>query len=107
MRKALLDILVDPIDRRPLTLIDPCDDTAGEIVSGGLRSAAGRRYEIHEEIPRFVVTEDASQLQVERSFAFKWQQQHTYTSPGMVVWPRPQRALSISWTPGLPRSPLP
>ena len=84
MRKALLDILADPVQRQPLTLVDARYDDAGDIVEGALESREGPRYEIDEHIPRFVTTEDASQRQVERSFAFKWQQQHTYTSPGMI-----------------------
>lgn len=84
MREALLDILVDPLDSQPLTLIDARYDEGGDIVDGALQTTAGSRYDITEHIPRFVATRDASQRQVERSFAFKWQQQHTYTSRGMV-----------------------
>lgn len=84
MREALLGILVDPVQHQPLTLVDPDRDEAGDIVEGALESRSGVRYGITAHIPRFVTTDDAAQRQVERSFAYKWRQEHTYSSPEMV-----------------------
>ena len=84
MREALLEILADPVEHERLTLIDPRRDPAGDVVDGALESRSGVRYGITAHIPRFVRTEDAAQQQVERSFAYKWSQQHTYNSPDML-----------------------
>ena len=84
MREALLEILADPLQHRPLALMSAHRDAAGDIVDGTLESGAGARYDITSHIPRFVANGETAQGQVERSFAFKWQQQHTYRSAGMV-----------------------
>src|SRR5579862_4721986 len=84
MHDALLDLLVDPSAKTPLSLLDARRDAGGEIVEGALGGGADRRYLITGYIPRFVATQNASQRQVERSFAYKWQQRHTYGSPDMI-----------------------
>jgi arsenite methyltransferase len=72
VKQALLDLLVDPVGREPLclVLIDAADDT---ITTGILRTAAGATYPIQSGIPRFVVTDDAGQLQTSNAFGYKWQ----------------------------------
>ncbi len=84
MRDALLDILADPLQHRPLALMSARRDGGGDIVEGTLESDAGGHYDITSHIPRFVASGEMAQRQVERSFAFKWQQQDTYRSAGMV-----------------------
>ena len=81
MRKELLALLVDPADRKPLTLVDE-QTHAGEVVSGRLVNGT-KEYGIRAGIPRFVLTEDPDQRQTEESFGFKWQQRDTYDAPGM------------------------
>jgi arsenite methyltransferase len=84
MREAMLDILVDPIERTPLRLRVASTESNGEVLEGELESGTGRRYPISRAIPRFVLTQDADQAQTRRSFAFKWRQRHTYDSPAVV-----------------------
>src|SRR5581483_2650180 len=84
MRDALLELLVDPVDRTAVHLTNIERDASGEIVEGRLAGSRGRGFDITRYIPRFVTTTDAGQRQTEQSFAFKWQQQHTYGSPGML-----------------------
>jgi len=83
MRDALLDILVDPTDGASLTATR-IEREGGEIVSGALSTKTGRSFAITRGIPRFVERTDEGQAQVEGSFAFKWHQQHSYSSPGMM-----------------------
>jgi arsenite methyltransferase len=85
MRDALLAILADPVDRQPLLLTGSQRDPEGDVLSGHLEGAAGRRYPITSAIPRFVLTEDANQKQTQQSFGFKWQQRHTYDSPAVLA----------------------
>jgi SAM-dependent methyltransferase len=83
MRSSLLELLVDPISKTPLRLGSDTKLTGGGIAEGTLYGANGREFAIRNSIPRFVLTEDAGQLQTEESFGYKWKQQTTYDSPGM------------------------
>lgn len=67
MKAELLELLVDPVDHRPLTSAD-----------GGLRSERGDVYPVVRGIPRFVRTEDEAQAQTQDSFSFKWGRRDTY-----------------------------
>jgi arsenite methyltransferase len=80
MKKALIDILADPISKAPLS---PVGGQSGEetIIEGELRGSEGRSYVIRNGIPRFVMTEDSDQKQTESSFGYKWQQRNSYDSP--------------------------
>lgn len=81
MRRALLELLVDPLTKEQLALDPGWEGMADEIAWGTLRSPSGQTYPIVAGIPRFVQTEDADQRQTERSFGYKWQQRATYGSP--------------------------
>jgi arsenite methyltransferase len=83
MHRPLLDVLVDPISKKPLQVEVNKYGAEGDIVEGTLRSPEGRSYAITNGIPRFVLTEDSAQRQTERSFGFKWQQRNIYDSPGV------------------------
>lgn len=81
MRRELLDVLVDPVSRLPLTLEG--GDGEADVIEGTLLSRDGRSYAITDGIPRFVLTEDSGQRQTEASFGYKWRQRDTYDSPQM------------------------
>ena len=57
MKRKLLEMLVCPELKSPLTLLDAKIGENDEIESGYLLSATGRRYPIIDRIPRFVDTE--------------------------------------------------
>lgn len=80
MHKSLLEILVDPISKTPLSL-DEKQGASDQVVEGTLRGAEGRSYPITNGIPRFVLTQDQGQQQTGGSFGFKWGQRETYESP--------------------------
>jgi arsenite methyltransferase len=83
MRRELLEILVEPLSRRPLEL-EGAVERAGEVVSGRLRGE-GRTYAVREGIPRLVPEElDAGQAQTGRSFGFKWGRRDSYESPELA-----------------------
>lgn len=84
MRDELLPLLADPADRSPLSLSDEQRDAGGDIISGTLRGGSGRAFGIVRAIPRFVMTEDAGQQQTQESFGYKWAQQQSYGSEGML-----------------------
>lgn len=84
MRDDLLPLLADPVDGTALTLLDAARDAAGNVVTGRLQGGGGRTFEILAGIPRFVMTEDEGQRQTQKSFGFKWEQQQSYGSPGML-----------------------
>ncbi len=88
MRKTLLDLLVDPIDRQPLRLEVETESDGGEIVQGILRARDGRAYPVVNGIPRLVLDEDGDQRQTSGSFAFKWRQRETYESPEFLATAR-------------------
>jgi SAM-dependent methyltransferase len=85
MRDVLIDILVDPVDRAPLRLLDATRGDTGDIERGRLQGSHARSYEIADSIPRFVSTDDVGQRQTERSFDFKWHQRELFTSPAMMA----------------------
>jgi len=81
MRESLLDILADPVDRGPLTLVDAARDEHGEIIEGMVATTGGARYAIRHYIPRLVAGDDDGQRQVEDSFAFKWSRSRRTSRP--------------------------
>jgi arsenite methyltransferase len=83
MRSSLLELLVDPIAKTPLRLGNGIRKDGDWIIEGTLLGANEREFAVRNGIPRFVLTEDAGQLQTEESFGFKWKQQATYGSPEM------------------------
>jgi arsenite methyltransferase len=75
MRTSTLAILVDPVERTPLSATPGRD---GEPIDGALAGAGGRTYPIRAGIPRFVPPDD--QPQTQESFGYKWQRQEAYES---------------------------
>lgn len=84
MRSALVELLVDPETKEPLTLEEPTYGAPDDIVEAKLRSRGGRVYPIVRGIPRFVVIEDEQQRQTAGSFGFKWAQRANWESPEML-----------------------
>ncbi len=76
MRNSLLQILVDPVGRRPLQVEVGERAPDGEILHGQLRAEGGSTYEIRNGIPRFVPREE--QQQTATSFGYKWKRRETY-----------------------------
>ena len=83
MKKALLDIIVDPIDLRPLN-IEEIKAEDGEVHSGYLHAKNGVKYEIDNGIPRFVSITDEYQEQTSRSFGYKWKKEGIKESQGCI-----------------------
>ncbi len=83
MRKALLDILVDPISKEALQIEGCQEDAENNIFEGTLIAPNESRYSIVDGIPRFVITDDCDQKQTEASFGYKWQQTSTYDTPAV------------------------
>lgn len=69
MTPQLLDYLCDPVDRSPISLLDPVYASDGSITAGRLVSAAGRSYPIIDGVPRFVATEAGRSV---KSFGDEW-----------------------------------
>lgn len=90
MQASLLEILVDPVDKKSLDLEVINQDDDGQIVSGILHGHDEKTYKITNGIPRFVLTEDRGQQQTEKTFGYKWQQEDSYGSPK-------QRKLMAEW----------
>src|SRR5437870_10494988 len=80
MRASTLAILVDPVDRTPLSAAP--SGSAGETADGALAGRAGRTCAIRDGIPRFVPPDD--QAQTQESFGYKWQKQDAYESEGYL-----------------------
>jgi len=80
MDKSLLQILVDPISKKPLQIEVRRETADSKVVEGTLRGLGGRSYPIINGIPRFVLVDDADQKQTASSFAYKWQQRSAYDS---------------------------
>jgi len=89
MRESLLSLLVDPIEKSVLEAQVDQWNSKGDLMSGFLRGAGGRSYRIVNGIPRFVLTEDDSQIQTKDSFGFKWRQRETYESRRVSTVIRP------------------
>jgi len=84
VRKSLLEILVDPVSKSPLSLqIQQMEDA--EITQGWLHSSDGGSYAIRNGVPRFVLTEDSDQKQTEGSFGYKWQRRDAWYSPEVLA----------------------
>jgi len=81
MRKSLLNILVDPVSKKPLDLHIHKEDTENNIIEGTFVSSSGESYPIISGIPRFVTTADIGQRQTEGSFAFKWKDKNVHKTP--------------------------
>ena len=82
MKPALRDLLADPVKLQPLTLEAASD---GDVVTGWLRSANGRRYPIVDGIPRLLIGSDEKQEQTSDTFGFKWKQRDSYEQPEMLL----------------------
>lgn len=82
MKKALLDLLVEPTTNGPLTLESTALADDGSVSEGSLHTVGGQRYAIQRSIPRFVRTDDEGQLQTSDSFGFKWARRESYEDPG-------------------------
>lgn len=80
MHSELLEILVDPVDRTPLTLATDQTDQRGEIEAGTLIGTSGA-YAIRGGIARLVAPSDAAQAQTADSFGYKWNRRETWDSP--------------------------
>lgn len=85
MYKSLLDILVDPITKKPLKIEAKQFGLEEEILEGMLHSPEGKSYAVTNGIPRFIVTEDKGQKQTAKSFGFKWRQCDTYDSTSFRI----------------------
>lgn len=81
MKMKLLDILVDPIDLRPLN-IEELKTRDDEVHSGYLHARNGMKYEIENGIPRFVSMTDEYQQQTSESFGYKWKKEGIKESHG-------------------------
>jgi len=80
MDSKLLEILADPVDKTPLHFGNLDEESTGEVETGELLGSHGQTYAITNYIPRFVLTQDAGQLQTEESFGYKWQREQSYAS---------------------------
>ena len=78
MKRALLDLLVDPLTQGPLTVTAGALAPDGSITEGVLTGDAGDRYEIRASVPRFVRTDDDGQLQTSETFGYKWGRRDSY-----------------------------
>lgn len=77
MNDYLLKRLRDPVGHGAVRL------ASGDLNEGVLTSDAGRTFPVRRGIPRFVITEDAGQLQTRDAFGFKWAKRDTYDSPAV------------------------
>ncbi len=77
MKKQLLELLVDPLARRPLTF-ETGTDQGDERLTGRLVAEDGSVYPVVGGIPRFTQTTDSGQLQTQDSFSYKWKRRDTY-----------------------------
>src|SRR5262249_37660222 len=82
MRRSLLDILVDPISKGQLRLVDVSAGANDDVQTGALANDE-RRYAITASIPRFVEAVDDDQGQTSGSFGYKWQRRSSYDSPAV------------------------
>lgn len=69
MTPFLLDHLCEPVTKLPLRLVDAVTSADGLILSGGLVTPSGKRYEITAGIPRFV---DSVKSETVESFGDEW-----------------------------------
>jgi arsenite methyltransferase len=79
VHRELLEILVDPVSRAPLALMEP--STTAEDVETGTLSGGSGAYEIRGGIPRLGAPSDAAQAQTADSFGYKWNRRETWDSP--------------------------
>jgi arsenite methyltransferase len=80
MKRSLLDLLVDPIDRSVLSVETKERTGNSDLLTGYLTGASGQSYAIVDGIPRFVQTTDQGQLQTAGSFSYKWRRRSDYES---------------------------
>lgn len=76
MRRSLLEFLVDPTARKPLTLAVTATGADDTVTVGTLSSASAETFDIRNGIPRFVPVDE--QQQTATSFGYKWKRQETY-----------------------------
>lgn len=89
MHKSLLEIMVDPATKLPLTLKEAEQSSDGQIISGTLSSSGDNRtFPITNGVPRFVDFADSKHGQAAESFGFKWQQRESYASEDFQNWYR-------------------
>ncbi len=81
MQRSFCSLLVDPVQRQPLTLENGQPADGPEVLEGRLRAADGTADAILNGIPRFVATADAGQIQTKDTFGFLWKTQDTFSSP--------------------------
>lgn len=84
MNDYLLKLLRDPVGLGAVRV------ASGDLSEGVLASEAGRTFAVRRGIPRFVITEDAGQLQTRDAFGFKWAKRDTYDTPEF-------RAFACEW----------
>ncbi len=82
MKSSLLDLLVDPVQRERLFL-EQVHTVGDSIECGVFRAVDGATFPIRSGIPRFVVTDDAGQLQTSNAFGYKWQNHNISDSPAV------------------------
>jgi len=80
MQRSFCSLLVDPVQRQPLTLDTSQPAESCEVVEGHLRAANGTAYAIRNGIPRFVAIADTGQIQTKDTFGFLWKTQTTFSS---------------------------
>jgi arsenite methyltransferase len=90
VRRAIVDVLADPVSSEPLELDSEVVEEGDEIVEGALHGPEGRTYPVLAGIPRFVEVEDRDQRRTAESFGYKWQQRDSYDSPGF-------RGFALDW----------
>lgn len=80
MKATLVPHLRCPLDGAPLQLVEPVTEAGGEIVSGQLQSAAGRRYAIERGVPVLLdpQTFAPGQAATRESFSEKWRRATNY-----------------------------
>ena len=81
INKQLLEKVCDPATRETVELTGVDTSINVPAVDAVLVSVSGRRYSVVRGIPRFVFTQDQSQIQTSVSFGFKWKKRDTYDSP--------------------------
>jgi SAM-dependent methyltransferase len=83
MRRKTADLLVDPVDRKPLRLETADGD---DVLSGTLRASGDASYPIRGGIPRLLAGADDDQEQTAHSFGFKWSRRDSYGSPSALTY---------------------
>jgi arsenite methyltransferase len=83
MWPSLLDVLVDPVFKRPLRLEPSLPPPDGAELQDGVLVGEAASYVIRAAIPRFVGATDDDQRQTSASFGYKSGRRSNYESPAM------------------------